>query len=229
MSHLHLSLDRRRALTLALAGVSLPLTGSVVLAQRRPPGPESVDVAALMAPGPLPDLAIGKADAPVTIVEYASKTCGHCANFHNKVYPALKTQYVDTGKVRFVYREFPLDDVAMAASMLARCAGAANTEASFAMTSALFERQEQWAFVRGNPVPELFKVARQAGFTQETFEKCLTDQKLMDNLAAIRDRGGKEFGVNATPTFFINGKRFTDRADQIEAFQKAIDPLLPKS
>jgi protein-disulfide isomerase len=221
-------LDRRRALTLTAVAALLPIAGTA-WAQRKPAGPEQVDVTALMAPGPLPDLILGKADAPVTIVEYASKTCGHCANFHNKVYPELKSRYIDTGKVRFVYREYPIDDVAMAASMLARCAGATNQEAAFAMTSVLFQRQENWAFVRGNPVPELFKVARQAGFTQESFEKCLTDQKLMEGIAAIRERGSKDFGVNATPTFFINGKRFADRSDQIEAFAKAIDPLLPKS
>jgi protein-disulfide isomerase len=151
-------------------------------------------------------------------------TCGHCATFHNKVFPGLKEKYIDTGKVRFIFREFPLDNLAAAASMLARCSGGGDK--SYAMAGALFAKQEAWAFVRGNPVPELFKMARQAGFTQESFDKCLTDQKLLDDITAARERAAKTFGVNSTPTFFINGKRLTDRSDTIDSFSKAIDPLL---
>ena len=113
----------------------------------------------LMRPGPLPDLVLGKADAPVTIVEYASMTCPHCANFHKTTYPALKTKYIDTGKVRFIFREFPLDEVAVAASMLARCAGG---EKSMALIDVLFASQDRWA-VR-DPLPALMQIARQAGF-----------------------------------------------------------------
>ena len=128
--------------------------------------------------------------------------------------------------MRFIFREFPLDNLAAAASMLARCSG---NDKAVAMTSALFAKQEEWAFVRTNPIPELFKFARQAGFTQESFDKCLTDQKLLDDVVATRERASKTFGVNATPSFFINGKRMTDRTDQLESFDKIIQPLLPKS
>jgi protein-disulfide isomerase len=214
----------RRAV-LALSGAGLAIGAVPALAQKRPPL-DTVSVEELMKPGNLPDLVQGKADAPVTIVEYASMTCGHCANFHNKVFPTLKEKYIDTGKVRFIFREFPLDNLAAAAAMLARCAGGDKT---YAMTAALFAKQEEWAFVRTNPVPELFKMARQAGFTQESFDKCLTDQKLLDDITAVREKASTTFGVSATPTFFINGKRLTDRSDQIESFDKAITPLLPKS
>lgn len=215
--------DRRSLLM--LGGSALALSAVPALAQKKPPL-DTVSVEELMKPGNLPELVLGKADAPVTIVEYASMTCGHCANFHNKVYPTLKEKYVDTGKVRFIFREFPLDNLAAAAAMLARCAGGDKT---YAMTAALFAKQEEWAFVRTNPVPELFKMARQAGFTQESFDKCLTDQKLLDDITAVREKASTTFGVNSTPTFFINGKRLTDRSDQIESFDKAITPLLPKS
>jgi protein-disulfide isomerase len=220
-------LDRR-----ALMGAAASfIAAAPALAQRRPPGAkDTVDVATLMAPGPAGDLITGAADAPCTIVEYASKTCPACANFHAKVYPALKEKYIDTGKVRFVYREFLRNDLDTAASMLGRCAGAGDANRSLAMISALFARQEQWAFVRTNPVPELFKVARQAGFTQQAFEACLTDQKLMENLTAASEKGFKEFGVNATPTFFINGKLFDGRSDQLDGFVKVIEPLIaPKT
>ena len=174
-----------------------------------------------MKPGPLPDLVLGNADAPITVVEYASMTCGHCAHFHTTVFPTLKEKYVDTGKVRFIMREFPLDNLAAAASMLARCAGDGKT---FPLISVLFAKQDDWAFVKGDPRPELLKFAKQAGFTQESFEKCLTDQKLLDDIAAIRSRAAETFGVNATPTFFVNGKKLNgvDLAD----FEKAFEPIL---
>lgn len=222
----HGMLSTRRAFLMATTAVGLSavfgLHAVPALAQRRN-GPAEVPVADLMKEGPLPDLSIGKADAPVTIVEYASMTCGHCANFHNKVFPALKEKYIDTGKVRFIFREFPLDNLAAAASMLARCTGG---DKAYPLIGALFKTQEQWAFVRGNPVPELFKVAKQAGYTQEAFDKCLRDDALLEKLTSIRDKASKEFGVNSTPTFFINGKRLTGRSDQVETFDQAIAPLL---
>jgi protein-disulfide isomerase len=137
------------------------------------------------------------------------------------VFPELKQKYIDSGKVRFIFREFPLDNLAAAASMLARCAGG---EKTFALIGVLFERQEEWV-VRSNPVPKLFEIAKQAGFTQETFDKCLTDQKLLEQITAARARASEKFGVSSTPTFFINGKRLTG-GSTISDFDQAIEPLL---
>ena len=218
----------RRAMIKLSAGLAVTSAGlswalpEPAAAQKRAAARAEIPIEELMQPGPLPELVLGKEDAPVTVVEYASMTCGHCANFHNKVFPTLKERYIDTGKVRFVMREFPLDKLAIAASMLARCAGGDKT---VPLISALFAKQEEWAFVRGNPVPELFKIAKQAGFTQESFDKCLTDQKLMDDIVKIRSRAADEFGVGSTPTFFINGKRMTGPAT-IEEFDKTFAALL---
>jgi protein-disulfide isomerase len=214
-------LTRRRVLKLSAGLVALSAAAQLGLAvpalAQRKKSVESVPVDELMKPGPLPDLVFGKADAPITVVEYASMTCGHCAAFHNTVWPKLKEKYVDTGKVRFIMREFPLDNLAAAASMLARCAGEGKT---YPMITVLFGKQDDWAFVKTNPVPELFKFAKQAGFTQESFDKCLTDQKLLDDITSIRTRAVDAFGVGATPTFFINGKKMTT-APTLEEFDKA--------
>ena len=216
------TLTRRSALAggvlTCCAGFALP-----ALAQR---GGPNIAVDELAKSGAdLPDIVVGKADAPVTIIEYASMTCPHCATFHATVLPQLKTKYIDTGKAKLIFREFPLDDLAMAASMLARCAGG---EGPAALISDLFKRQETWAFVRSNPVPKLFEMAKQAGFTQASFDKCLTDQKLLDQITAIRKRGGDVFKVTSTPSFFVNGTRVSG-GGTLADFEKLIEPLLPKS
>jgi protein-disulfide isomerase len=216
--------SRREALRMAVAALVLVGVSGLArpaAAQAKKAGPTEVPLEELMKPGPLPDLTLGSADAPITVVEYASMTCGHCAHFHTTVFPTLKERYVDTGKVRFVMREFPLDNLAAAASMLARCAGEGKT---FPLISALFAKQEEWAFVKGDPRPELLKFAKQAGFTQESFEKCLTDQKLLDDIAATRSRAADTFGVSATPTFFINGKKLNGVG--LADFEKAFEPIL---
>jgi protein-disulfide isomerase len=219
---------RRRALQLAASAAAMATAAGALglphdaLAQRKKAGPSEVAVDELMKPGPLPDLVLGNADAPITVVEYASMTCGHCAAFHNKVLPTLKEKYIDTGKVRFIMREFPLDNLAAAASMLARCAGGDKT---FPLISALFSKQDDWAFVRGDPKPNLFKIAQQAGFTQESFEKCLTDQKLLEDISATRSRAVEAFGISSTPTFFINGKKL-NAGPTVEEFDKAFASLL---
>ena len=216
-------LARRAVLTAICAGAVGAALALPLAAQSR--GPSEVPVAELMKPVGLPDLALGPDDAKVTVVEYASMTCGHCAHFTTDVWPEFKKKYVDTGKVRYVFREFPLDNLAAAASMLARCTGKDKT---FPLIEVLFEKQKEWAFGEGNPVPRLFEIAKQAGFTQESFDKCLTDQKLLDDITAGRTRAADVFGVSATPTFFINGKKL-DGAPTMEKFDAAIEPLLSKS
>jgi protein-disulfide isomerase len=181
-----------------------------------------VDVEQLMAEGALPDVVEGQANAPVTVVEYASMTCSHCAAFATKVYPTLKSKYIDTGKAKLILREFPLDPLATAGFMLARCSG----DKREAMIELLFAQQKNWAFV-DKPLDGLLNVVKQTGMTQETFERCLKDQALYDKINMVRDRGAEKFGVNATPTFFINGKRVSGEMT-IEQLDKEIAPLLPK-
>ncbi|WP_159587414.1 DsbA family protein [Chelativorans xinjiangense] len=194
-----------------------PMTTGAVDA---PQSTGSVDMDKLLEPGALPEKAEGAEDAPVTIVEYASMTCSHCANFHVNTYPALKEQYIDTGKVRLIMREFPFDPRAEAGFMLARCAD----DKYFAMVDVLFKQQSNWAPVQ-DAQSALLNIAKLAGFSQESFEACLTDQKLLDDVRAVRARGAEEFGVDATPTFFINGKKYSG-AMSIEQMAAIIDPLL---
>ena len=165
-----------------------------------PPASGTIDMANVLAEGALPEKVLGNADAPVTIVEYASMTCGHCANFHKNTLPEIKKNYIDTGKARLIMREFPFDPRAEAGFMLARCAD----DKYFAMVDVLFQQQQSWVSVE-NARDALLQIARLAGFSQESFEACLTDQKLLDDVREVRNRGSKDFGVDSTPTFFING------------------------
>jgi protein-disulfide isomerase len=174
----------------------------------------------LMQLGPLGEQALGPADAPVTLIEYASMTCSHCANFAVKVYPTLKSKYIDTGKVRYILREFPLDPLAAAGFMLARCAG----DKYYDVIEALFETQQKWAFVR-EPLPQLLAVAKQLGFTEQSFDECLANQKVLDGIDWVRQRGAEKFGVNSTPTFFVNGNIHRGEMTLEEA-EKVIQPYL---
>jgi protein-disulfide isomerase len=161
-------------------------------------------LAELLAPGPLPDLSLGKEDAPNVIVEYASMTCPHCAQFHKLVLPELQTKQIDTGNARLVLREFPLDQLAAYASMLARCAG---PDRYYPMVSALFETQETWAGPGTEGTEKLLQIAKQAGFSKEKFDQCIGDKELFNKIVETRKRGHETFGVDSTPTFFVNGKR----------------------
>jgi protein-disulfide isomerase len=175
----------------------------------------------LHQPGPLPEKVFGRADAPVTVVEYASLTCHHCINFHVNTWPAFRAKYVDTGQVRFIVREFPLDALATAGFMLARCAGEAKW---YPMVDVLYRTKESWGHAP-NPADALLQISRQAGFTQDSFNACLSDQTLFTNIRAVSERGSKEFGVNSTPTFFVNGQRHTG-ALTLEEFDRILAPLL---
>lgn len=188
-----------------------------------------VDMAEVLKPGALPDMALGEANAPVTIVEYMSTTCPHCAAFHNNTFDAIKAKYVDSGKVRFIVREFPFDPRAAAAFMLARCNPqdpSKLTEAAqyFPMLSMLMKQQETWAAAQDGR-EALMQMSKLAGFTEETFKACLTNQKLLDDVNATMQRGATEFGVNSTPTFIINGKKYAGDMS-VETMSAVIDKLL---
>ncbi len=199
----------------ALASVGFSLAASF------PAFAESVDQEDLLKPGPLGDKILGDENAPVTIVEYASMTCSHCARFHETTYPELKSQYIDTGKVRFIFREFPLDPVAAAGFMLARCQPEAKY---FDIVDIMFKNQRTWAFT-DKPYESMLDFSKQIGFTQESFEQCLTNQGLLDAVNAVKDRGANTFGVSGTPTFFINGEKHSGEMS-IEELGKIIEAKL---
>jgi protein-disulfide isomerase len=209
-------ITRREALTLlgSAIGAAMLLPNDRAFAQ-------NVSPQDLATPGPLGDIAQGPADAKVTIIEYASLTCSHCARFHKETYPELKKRYIDTGKVRFILREFPLDPLATAGFMLARCDGDAKY---YPITDLLFEQQRTWAFV-DKPLDALQATMRQAGFSKEKFEACLRDQKVYDGVNASRKRGQDSFKVDSTPTFFINGQRHPG-ALSIDDIEKIVKPML---
>jgi protein-disulfide isomerase len=192
-----------------------------------PPWPaqaaDDVPQADLMKPQALPDFVLGSDTAPVTVVEYASMTCPHCAHFAEKTFPEFKKKYIDTGKVRYMLREFPLDPLAAAGFMLARCAGETDKNRYYAMVDTLFRQQSTW--VVQQPLPHLLNIAKQAGFSKQRFDACLANQKLLDDIQAERQRAIDAYKVQSTPTFFINGTRHVG-ALTIEDLSKAVDPYL---
>jgi protein-disulfide isomerase len=205
------------ALGLALLGASaLPPFETLARA-------DTVPEAELMKPEALPEMSMGNDKASVTVIEYASMTCPHCAHFQETTFPELKKRYIDTGKVRYIFREFPLDSLAGAAFMLARCAGEKDPPKYFALVDTLFRQQRQWAVEK--PLAPLLAIAKQAGFTEQTFNACLANQKVLDGIESVRQRAVKQFKVQSTPTFFVNGTAYPG-ALTIEEMAKAIDPLI---
>lgn len=205
----------RRTLLAASGALALSLATVPAWAQ-------SVDEDKLMKPGPLGEMVLGDEKAPVTIIEYASATCPHCANFHKGTYKELKKKYIESGKVRFVFREFPFDNASLAAFMIARCAP---KDKYFPMIDILFQEQQKWASRGADVRGELFKIARLAGFTQESFDKCLTNEEVAKGVIAVRDVG-MELGVSSTPTFFVNGVQMKGNSNMAQ-FDAMIKPHLP--
>ena len=212
----------RRAFTAALS-----LTGLAALAGLSPLrliGNAMAQTAAdVTKPVSLPDMVLGPADAAVTITEYASMTCPHCAAFNKDVFPKLKTEYIDTGKIRYIFREFPLDIKAAAGSMLTRCIANGDSSKYFAVTDMLFRSQNDW--VVKNTTETLTRIGKQAGLSQQQVEACLKDQALLDKIAADQKYASDILKVDSTPTFFINGEKIKGETS-IEEFEKRINPLL---
>jgi protein-disulfide isomerase len=167
---------------------------------------------------------LGDPDAPVTIIEYASLTCPHCAQFHTEVLPELKERYIDPGKVRLIYRDFPLDQMALTAAALAHCAG---PERYFSMLDVLFETQSNWARA-DNPVTALKRLGKLGGLTEEEMQACLSDQELTDGILQTRLEGQNQYDIGSTPTFVIDGKTYSGSLD-VEGFSELLDPLLDQS
>ena len=212
----------RRAFTAALS-----LTGLAALAGLAPlrliadaMAQGASDVA---KPVSLPDMALGPANATVTITEYASMTCPHCAAFNETVFPKIKSEYIDTGKVRYVFREFPLDIKAAAGSMLSRCIAKGDGAKYFAVTDMLFRQQNDWAMK--NTTETLTRIGKQAGLSQQAIEDCLKDQALLDKIAADQKYAAEVLKVDSTPTFFLNGEKIKGETS-FEEFDKRIKSLL---
>ncbi len=212
----------RRAFTAALS-----LTGLGLLAGFSPlrliTEAMAQTAADIAKPGSLPDMALGPATAPVTITEYASMTCPHCAAFTEKVFPKIKSEYIDTNKIRFVFREFPLDIKAAAGSMLARCIAKDDAGKYFAVIDMLFRQQMDWALK--NTTETLTRIGKQAGLSQQQVEDCLKDQALLDKIAADQKYASEVLKVTSTPTFFLNGEMMKGE-QSFEEFDKRIKSLL---
>ncbi len=158
---------------------------------------------------------LGKADAPITIIEYASLTCSHCARFSKETLPKLKAAYVDTGKAKLIYRDFPFDGLALRAAALARCAP---SERYFAVIETLFQQQEVWSRAK-DPLVALGNIGKLAGMSQATVDACFKDTKLMDAIVQIRLDGEKQHGVESTPTFIVNGTKLTGDMGGAQPFE----------
>ncbi len=204
-----IKLNKRHVIFGSAALASLALGAASSFAQ---------NLAGLNDPPAFGEMTLGPDTAKVTVIEYASATCPHCAAFHNETFEALKKEYIDTGKIRFVFREFPHQDAALAAFMVARCAP---KEKYFPLIDVFFATQPEWT---QNPQEGLYKIAQQAGFTKESFDACLKNEAVAKEILAVRSKA-EGFGVTGIPAFFVNGERYEGETT-IEAFRAKIDPLL---
>ncbi len=169
------------------------------------------------------EMVLGSADAPVTMIEYSSLGCPHCASFHRETLPRIKKEYIDTGKVRLVYRDFPLGTPALAASMIARCSG---PKKFFGFIEMLFRSQAQWSR-SDNPLAALTRVSRFGGLTEADVEACLKYQPLLESIRKGAEEAQKKHQVNSTPTFIIAGSVISG-AQPFETFKKAFEEALKK-
>ena len=172
--------------------------------------------------GSLPQMALGPTDAPVTMTEYASITCPHCAAFNENTFPRIKAAYIDTGKIRYVFSEFPLDPVAAASSVLSRCIADGDAEKYFAVTDVMF-RQDWSRFTK--PRDTLVKVGKQSGLDEDQVRDCLKNEAVFNKIVAGRIYANAKLGINSTPTFLINDDRVVGNAP-FEEFDKRIKALL---
>lgn len=169
----------------------------------------------------LTELVIGNADAPVEVVEYASLSCPHCRVFHDEIYPVLKKEYIDTGKIKFIYRDFPTNSPGLAAAMIARCAG---PERHAGMIDIFFDTQLQWGRSE-TPLQALTMVSRMAGLGPDEVDACLKNSDLLNGINARTKKANEEKGVNATPTLFVAGKK-VEETNSLEKVKAAIEEAL---
>jgi protein-disulfide isomerase len=177
--------------------------------------------AELMAPGPLGERMLGKPNAPVTIIEYVSLTCPHCANFQKHLFPRVKKEFIDTGKVSYIVREFPIGHTSGTAAIVNRCAPESKY---FLLLNQFLTRQPEWVSQEVRP-EAIYSIAKSSGMSRETFDKCLSNQTIIDGLTEVKQRG-RQFGVIGTPTFFINGRKAQGEVtfDEIKALIEQAPP-----
>ncbi len=198
-----------------------PAAQSAAATSMAAPTPSAADPTGAAAVQP-DDHVLGSAEAPVTIIEYASLTCPHCATFHQGTLPKLKSDYVDTGKVRFVYRDFPLDQVALRAAALAECAP---RDRYFGLLEILFQSQANWA-TASDPLAALVRIGKLGGLSEEQVQACMNDEQRLDAVVAERLAGEEAFDIRSTPTFIVNGKKYSGTLT-FEQMQDILRPLLP--
>ncbi|WP_295556376.1 DsbA family protein [uncultured Hyphomicrobium sp.] len=181
---------------------------------------ENPSVADVMTAGPLPEMSLGRPDAPVTIVQYASLTCPHCRAFHRETFPEFKRTYIDTGKVRYILREFPIGKQSGNATIALRCAP---PDKYFTLYGKFMEQQTSWVSqeVRLEPI---FAVAKQVGMTQAQFDSCLKNQAMIDGLKWVKERG-RTLGIIGTPNFFVQGK-LVKKTLTMSDIREMVEPLL---
>jgi protein-disulfide isomerase len=177
-------------------------------------------IADIMQPGGLPEMALGRADAPVTIVQYASMTCPYCRQFQRDTFPILKREYIDTGKVRYILREFPIGHQSGLATIALRCAP---PEKYFLLYDKLMAQQPSWVSQEVRPDP-IFKVAAQVGMTRAQFDSCRENRGMIDALKEIKERGRK-LGIIGTPNFFVDG-RLVKTVIGMKEIREMVDPVL---
>jgi protein-disulfide isomerase len=196
-------------------GVSFIFGSTAALAQQ-------FDAAKLLAPaGGVADHVVGNKDAKVTVIEYLSPTCPHCKTFHETVYPQLKAEYIDTNKIQFIPRPFVRNVLDAVVFMLAEAAGA---EKYHEVVDTYFRTQNDWV-TSPTPADAMFAIAQQLGFTKETYDAALTNQALFSGLETMRDQATREFQLQGTPTFYVNGKMLNGGVT-FDSLKAEIDPLL---
>jgi protein-disulfide isomerase len=218
-----LALASLRRLAFAAIVSTAALAANVALAAGAAPEPDrTVDMATVLKPGTLPELTIGDASG-VPVVEYGSLTCPHCATFSREIFPELKKDFIDTGKVKFIFREFSRNSLDVAAFLLARCVG---DDKAFAAVELLFSQQDKWAFV-DKPLEPLIAAMRPAGLTHDQAMACLKDQSKADAMVAVGKRAEEEIKMTGTPTFVIDGKVYGGELS-IDQLKAILDPLIKK-
>lgn len=208
-------MTRNLVLIRALRGIALILAVACA-----PLAASAADVLPAL-PDILSERVLGKADAPVTLIEYASLTCPHCASFAKETLPTVKKEYVETGKVKLIYRDYPLDQLALRAAMMARCAP---QDRYYGLVETLFRTQETWAR-SSDPATALQRLGAVAGLSKEGFDACINNKEIFDGVIAMRGKAEQEHKVNSTPTFILEGRKMTGDLSVAE-FRKALDAAI---